>query len=78
MELKLDLDINTRGEYVLTSPCAGQSFTKLIYKGKNTEILKSILFTIYMDHTRKSKESIEQAGSMIEKMLKLIDNTKER
>lgn len=77
MCLKVDLDINNKGEYVLTAPYKKQPFHKLIYKGKNREILEAILFTMFMNYVRENKKHFMQAGKRIEYLLRSIDNIKE-
>ena len=77
MYLKVGLDINSKGEYILTAPYKKQLFHKLIYKGKNKEILESILFTMFMNYVRENKQHFMQVSNRIEYLLKSIDNIKE-
>lgn len=66
MGLKLDLDINSKGEYVLTVPYKRQHFHKLIYKGKNREILESLLFNMFMDCVSENEKHFMQVVNRID------------
>lgn len=66
MCLKVDLDINSKGEYVLTTPYKRQHFHKLIYKGKNRDVLESILFNMFMGCVRENEKHFMQVFNRID------------